>query len=64
MLQVDKDTFDIFLKQFIGGTFEKIRWSSPIRYNYYYGDEMIAYQYDSYGEEHPPEYYIQDVKEV
>lgn len=61
MLQVDKETFDTFLKQFVGGTYEKIRWSSPIRYNFYAGEEMLGYKYDSYGED-PPEYYIMEDK--
>ena len=61
MLQVDKETFYTFLKQFIGGTYERITWSSPIRYNFYCGEEMLGYKYDSYGED-LPEYYIIDDK--
>tara|TARA_R110000751_G_scaffold291131_1_gene397944 strand:- start:29 stop:232 length:204 start_codon:yes stop_codon:yes gene_type:complete len=40
---------------------EKIRFSSPVRQNYYKGDELIGYEYDSYGKEFPATYHVKEL---
>lgn len=40
---------------------QTIRFSSPIRWNYYKDDELIGYEYDSYGKEFPKTYHVKDL---
>jgi len=59
--QVSHQEFDQFLKDFPGSYVEYIRFSTPMRWNHWYGDELIAYEYDKYDEDNPSTYHIQEM---
>jgi hypothetical protein len=57
-VKVTKTEYDKFIEDFPGGAYEHVRFSTPFRHNYWYGDEFIAYYYDSYGSD-PAEYFVE-----
>ncbi len=57
-IEVSKFDFDLHTANVADYDIEKIRWSSPVRWNYYKDGKIIGYRYDSYGYENPPAYYI------
>ena len=58
-IEVSKSEFQSRITGFT--SFEKIRFSSPVRQNYYKDDELIAYEYDSYGKEFPATYHVKEL---
>ena len=58
-IEVSKSEFQSCITGF---TFcEKIRFSSPVRQNYYKDDKLIGYEYDSYGKEFPATYHVKEL---
>ena len=62
--QVTKFEFFEHVNSFKNVVYHTIRWSTPRRYNWYYGgriddDKMIGYSYEAYDKD-PAEYFIQD----
>lgn len=53
-----KEEYDQFIEDFPGGVYEHVTWSTPFRHNYWYGDEFIAYYYESY-DSYPPAYFVE-----
>jgi hypothetical protein len=60
--KVTVDEFDAFITTFSKIWYQRIRFSTPERHNYYADNEnrdLVAYHYDSY-ENQPEEFYIID----
>lgn len=61
MIEVSENEFFVFLGQFEQLFLQKIRFSSPLRWNYFTDIDktnLVAYKYDSYGD-CPPTFHIQ-----